>query len=142
MNKSEMNELEMLKRRVKELELDAEQPTTRGHKRVIQIIAGKEIYFCRTPEEQMIFSENNPGVETETFNIELLNSTAEKYLNDPENKKQFMKKEEMPTTETPEELDWLHQAHRLGIPTDGRTKEDIVSEITASKQIPTTTSVR
>ena len=82
MNESETNELEMLRRRVKELELDAEQPTTRGHKRVIQIIAGKKIYFCRTSEEEMIFSENNPGVETETFHIELLNSTAEKYLNE------------------------------------------------------------
>jgi hypothetical protein len=113
-------------------------------KDVIEIIAGKRIYFCETSEEQQIFSENNPGVETETFHIELLVPTADKYLNDPENKKQFTSKKPIEikeTVETPEKLDWLHQAHRLGIPTDGRTKEDIVAEIEASKQIPTTTSV-
>jgi hypothetical protein len=118
-----------------------EEITGIGRRKVTQIIVGKKSYFCTTPEEERIFAENNPDVKTETFKIELLISTAEKYLNDPENVKQFTKKEEIPTTETPEKLDWLHQAHRLGIPTDGRTKEDIVSEIEASKQIPTTTSV-
>lgn len=51
-------------------------------------------YFCKTKEEECIFSENNPGVETETFSIELLTSTARKYLDDPENKRQFTRQKE------------------------------------------------
>lgn len=148
MNESETNELEMLRRRVKELELDAEQPTTRGHKRVIQIIAGKKIYFCRTSEEEMVFSENNPGVETETFHIELLNSTAEKYLNDPKNRKQFTRpveeKVEIPeepesspaVVEEPADITWRQQAKELGIPlhkeppgSGVRKKEDVLADI-------------
>jgi hypothetical protein len=129
-----------------------------GSKWVI-IENGRKPYFCQTKEQELIFKENNPGVRevdsnkvviaasgvrTESFSIQLLKSTAIKYLNDPRNVKQFTKKEPIEikeTVDTPEKLDWLHQAHRLGIPTDGRTKEDIVSEIAASKQIPTTTSV-
>ena len=153
MSESETNELEILRRRVKELELDAEQPTTRGHKRVIQIIAGKKIYFCKTSEEELIFSENNPGVETETFHIELLNSTAERYLNDPENKKQFAKPVENPTEVIDDviinavddeiiaalghkELTWRQQAKELGIPlhkeppgSGMRKKEDVLADI-------------
>lgn len=98
-------------------------------------------YFCQTKEQEQTFKENNPGVRTEMFEIQLLKSTAIKYLNNPENIKQFTKKEEQILSEVPEKLDWLHQAHRLGIPTDGRTKEDILAEIESSKQIPATTSV-
>lgn len=64
------------------------EPTTR----VIQINAEGKRYFCSTPEEQQIFTENNPDVKTESFNLELPISTADKYLNDPENKKQFIKR--------------------------------------------------
>lgn len=117
---------------------------------------GRKPYFCQTKEQELIFLENNPGVReedsnkviiaasgvrTESFSIQLLKSTAIKYMNDPRNVKEFTKKEEQTLSETPEKLDWLHQAHRLGIPTDNRSKEDIVAEITASQQIPTTTSV-
>ena len=45
--------------------------------------------FCQTKEQERIFTERNPGVRTETFEIQLLKSTAIKYLNDPENMKQF-----------------------------------------------------
>ena len=102
---------------------------------------GRPPYFCQTKEQEVIFKENNPDARIETFSVQLLKSTAIKYLDDPRNVKQFTKKEEQVFSETPEKLDWLHQAHRLGIPTDGRTKENIVAEITASKPIPTTTSV-
>lgn len=122
-----------------------------GSKLVI-IENGRKPYFCQTKEQELIFLENNPGVRTkesnsgvrtESFSIQLLKSTAIKYMNDPRNVKQFTKKEGQVLSEMPEKLDWLHQAHRLGIPTDGRTKEDIVAEIAlaVSKQIPTTTSV-
>ncbi len=53
-----------------------------------------QAYFCKTKEEECIFSENNLGVEIETFSIELLASTARKYLDNPENKKQFTKQKE------------------------------------------------
>lgn len=117
MNESETNELEMLRRRVRELELDAEEPTTRGHKRVIQIITGNKIYFCRTSEEEQIFSENNPGVKTETFHIELLNSTADKYLNDPENRKQFTSRKPIEVPKEPEVTEEPAEAAPIASPT-------------------------
>lgn len=49
-------------------------------------------YFCRTPDEQLIFNENNPGADTETFTIEVQEAVAKKYLEDPDNKAQFEKK--------------------------------------------------
>jgi len=49
--------------------------------------------FCQTKEQEAVFAENNPDVRTETFEIQLLKSTAIKYLDDPENMKQFEKKE-------------------------------------------------
>jgi len=52
-------------------------------------------YFCQTKEQETIFSRNNPGVRTETFEIQLLKSTAIKCLNDPENMKQFVRKGEV-----------------------------------------------
>lgn len=58
------------------------------------VIEPGKSYFCTTPQEQHIFSENNPGVETESFNIDLPVSTANEYLNNPENKRQFTMKVE------------------------------------------------
>lgn len=147
---SEVQEkLDDLENRVELLEIIAkkEAPETQIEetqsqvKKVIQINAKGKKYFCTTPLEQQIFSENNPGVKTETYTLELPVFIVDKYLNDPENKKQFTKKKEQILSETPKKLDWLHQAHRLGIPTDSRTKEDILAEIAASKQIPAITSV-
>lgn len=62
-------------------------------KKFIQINANGKTYLCSTAREEQIFSENNPGVETERFNLELTAEQADRYLNDPENKKQFIKKE-------------------------------------------------
>lgn len=61
--------------------------------KVKQINAGGKRYFCKTIQEQQIFAENNPGVKTESFDIELQSETAKGYLEDPENIKQFTKKE-------------------------------------------------
>jgi len=58
-----------------------------------EIIERGRTYFCSTPQEQHIFTENNPGVETESFTVELPVISADKYLNDPENKKQFTERE-------------------------------------------------
>jgi len=54
---------------------------------------GRKPCFCQTKEQELIFMENNPDVRIETFSIQLLKSTAKKYLNDPENMKQFVRKE-------------------------------------------------
>lgn len=59
---------------------------------VIQINVGNKRYFCKTEEEQVIFSENNPNAKTETFRIELPDFIAKKYLNEPSNKEQFKRK--------------------------------------------------
>jgi len=108
----------------------------------------RDPYFCQTKEQEKIFKQNNPDARIESFTIQLLESTAIEFINRPENIKQFTSKKPIEIKETLEmleKLDWLHQAHRLGIPTDGRSKEDIEAEITfsqaASKEIPTTTSV-
>ena len=50
-------------------------------------------YFCQDPEYAQVFSENNPDTRTETFTVQIRKSTAIKYLDAPENMKQFKKKE-------------------------------------------------
>jgi hypothetical protein len=50
---------------------------------------GRAPYFCQDTEQAMTFSENNPGVRTETFTVQLRKRTAIKYLDDPRNMKQF-----------------------------------------------------
>ena len=50
-------------------------------------------YFCQDPEEALIFAENNPDTRTETFTVQIRKSTAIKYLDSPENMKQFKKRE-------------------------------------------------
>ena len=50
-------------------------------------------YFCQTKEQEVVFGENNPKARIETFGIQLLKSTAIAKLNDPENMKQFERKE-------------------------------------------------
>ena len=46
-------------------------------------------FFCQDPEDEQIFTENNPDLRTETFTIQVRKSTAIKYLNAPENMKRF-----------------------------------------------------
>lgn len=67
------------------------EPQQDKPKKIIQINAKGKKYFCETPQEQRIFSENNPGVKTETFNIEMPILIANERLNAPGNKKQFTK---------------------------------------------------
>lgn len=68
------------------------QPEQEEMKKVIQINAKGKKYFCETPQEQQVFSKNNPGVKTETFNIELPILTANERLNAPGNREQFAEK--------------------------------------------------
>ncbi len=50
-------------------------------------------YFCQDPEDPLTFAENNPDTRTETFTVQVRKSTAIKYLDSPENMKQFEKRE-------------------------------------------------
>lgn len=63
----------------------------KGQKKIIQINANGKKYFCSTAQEQQIFTENNPGVRTETFNLEMPTAIANGRLNAPGNKEQFAK---------------------------------------------------
>ena len=49
--------------------------------------------FCQLPEDEKIYKANNPTARIETFGVQLLKSTAIKYLNNPENVKQFKEKD-------------------------------------------------
>ena len=102
---------EEMKQKTMYKEIEQDEYVARGHVKVIEIIAydavgkkknedGKEIivergrapYFCQDQEDELVFAENNPNARTEKFTVQLLKSTAIKYLNDPENVKQFIKK--------------------------------------------------
>ncbi len=136
-----------------------------GSKMVI-IENGRQPYFCQTKEQEVIFMENNPGVRTkdsnsgartESFNIQLLKSTAVRYLNDPRNVEQFTRPvtevevdhlgdtliDALGGTEKPEQT-WRQQAKQFGIPLNketggSRKKEDVLVDIVA-KLTQTTTS--
>lgn len=93
-------------------EIEQDENVARGCVKVIEIIAydpvgkkrneddtkdvivekGRAPYYCQDPEDELVFAENNPNARTEKFNVQLLKSTAIRYLNDPENMKQFTKK--------------------------------------------------
>lgn len=139
-----------------------------GSKWVI-IENGRLPYFCQTKEQELVFLENNPGireedsnrvviaasgVRTESFSIQLLKSTAIKYINDPRNVKEFTRKEEVAeavsiasptqTLEEPEQT-WRQQAKKFGIPLNketggSRKKEDVLTDIVAALT-RTTTSI-
>lgn len=123
-----------------------------GSKWVI-IENGRSPYFCQTKEQELVFLENNPGVRTENFNsgvrtesfsIQLLKSTAIKYMNNPRNVKEFTRKEEVAevvaspvqTLQNPEP-NWREQAKSLGIPMFQRSKEKVLADIAEQ----TTTSI-
>lgn len=62
-----------------------------GNTMYVEISSGP--FFCQDPEDAQIFTENNPNLRTETFTVQVRKSTAIKYLNAPENVKQFKKRE-------------------------------------------------
>jgi len=80
----------------------------KGHVEVIQLIVyevvgmkeneygekipdkeGRGSFFCQDPEDVNVFMKLNPKLETEQFTVQLLKSTAMKYINNPENMKRF-----------------------------------------------------
>ncbi len=62
-----------------------------GNTKYVEISRGP--YFCQDPEDASTFAENNPDTRTETFTVQVRKSTAIKYLDSPENMKQFKKRE-------------------------------------------------
>ncbi len=59
---------------------------------VLYVEIGRSPYFCQDPEDALVFAENNPGVRTESFTIQVRKSTAIEYLNAPRNMRQFERK--------------------------------------------------
>ncbi len=60
--------------------------------KTMYVEASRGPYFCQDPEDALIFAENNPTTRTETFTVQVRKSTAVRYLDAPENMKQFKKK--------------------------------------------------
>ncbi len=58
-----------------------------GNELYVEISRGP--YFCQDPEDTLVFAENNPDTRTETFTVQIRKSTAIKYMDAPENMKQF-----------------------------------------------------
>ena len=58
---------------------------------ILYVEISRKPCFCQTSEDEAIYKANNPDARIETFGIQLLKSSAIKYLNDPENMKQFGK---------------------------------------------------
>ena len=50
---------------------------------------GRGSFFCQDPEDVNVFQKLNPKLETEQFTVQLLKSTAMKYIDNPENMKRF-----------------------------------------------------
>lgn len=106
-----MSENEMAVKKTMYKEIEQDENVARGCVKVIEIIPydpvgkrknedgkdeivemGRQPYFCQDSEDALVFAENNPNARTESFTIQLMKSTAIRYLNDPENMKQFTKK--------------------------------------------------
>ena len=60
-----------------------------GQERKIEKSRGP--YFYQDSEDFLVFRENNPDARFETFGIQVLKSTAKKYIDSPKNIKQFTK---------------------------------------------------
>jgi hypothetical protein len=58
-----------------------------GNTMYVEISRGP--YFCQDPEDAQIFAENNPKTRTESFTVQVRKSTAIRYIDAPENMKQF-----------------------------------------------------
>jgi hypothetical protein len=61
-----------------------------GNTKYVEISSGP--YFCQDPEDEQLFTENNPDIRTESFTVQLRKSTAVKYIDAPDNMKQFERK--------------------------------------------------
>jgi len=58
-----------------------------------KIEKGRGPYFYQDIEDFLVFKENNPNARLETFGIQILKSTAKKYIDKAENMEQFARKE-------------------------------------------------
>ncbi len=60
--------------------------------KTLYVEIGRTPCYCQDPEDATIYSENNPKARTETFTIQLRKSTAIKYIDAPDNMRQFERK--------------------------------------------------
>ncbi len=89
------SKVELLEIIAKKTDSAEQQDEQERQRKVTQINMGGKKYICETAAEVAIFAENNPGVKTDTYHIELPNHIIQGYLDDPENKKQFTRKEKV-----------------------------------------------
>ena len=86
--------LEIIAKKESKAQLEEQEEVRRVKpKKFTQINANRKTYLCSTERQRQIFTENNPGVETEVREVELTDEQAAPYLSDPENIKQFTEKE-------------------------------------------------
>ena len=74
------------------MEKEKDEQTGKYTGKEIPIEKGRAPCFCQSPEDEVVYRANNPKARIESFGIQLLKSTAIKYLNDPENMKQFIER--------------------------------------------------
>ena len=90
---SRVNLLEIIAGKESKAQLEEQEEVRRVKpKKFTQINANRKTYLCLTERQRQIFTENNPGVETEVREVELTDEQAAPYLSDPENIKQFIAK--------------------------------------------------
>ena len=89
------SKVELLEIIAKKTDSADQQDEQQKSRKVTQINMGGKKYICETAAEEAIFREKNAGAAIETYHLELPNHIIEGYLNDPENKKQFAKKEKV-----------------------------------------------
>ena len=89
------SKVELLTIIAKKADSAGQQDEQQRSRKVTQINMGGKTYICETAAEEVIFRENNPGAAIETYHLELPKHIIEGYLNEPENKKQFTKKEKV-----------------------------------------------
>jgi hypothetical protein len=63
--------------------------TRPGWMKITQVNIDDRKYFCTNDQQERELISKYPGDKTESFKIELPISTANRYLNDPENVKAF-----------------------------------------------------
>ena len=61
-----------------------------GNTLYVEVSSGP--FFCQDTEQQMDFEENNPDIRTENFTVQVRKRTAIKYIDAPDNMKQFERK--------------------------------------------------
>lgn len=92
---SDPNQIEALKNLLGlSQKVDRDDILPPGWRYITQINAGGKTYFCDNIGEEGIFHENNPDMKIEeTFRLSMPDAIADRHLDEPGNRKQFIRKE-------------------------------------------------